>query len=297
MQERYRGCLLGLALGDAIGAKREGDIAARTVWWMLGLGAPKVLRWTDDTQMSLVLARHLVAHGEIEQDALADAWAQEARWSRGYGRGALRTLRMIRKGTHWQQAARSVFPDGSYGNGAAMRAAPLGLFFPDADARKDAAEKSAAITHAHPLGIEGAIVMAEAAHLAQAGEVTVERLSRLCREEAFLTRFEQVDARLAEEADPRRIAQLLGNSIRAHESVVTAVYVYLRFRASTFGDLMAFILRLRGDTDTIAAMAGALYGIERGSAALPPLQLAILEAADDLRSAADALADRAGPEG
>ena len=113
MQERFTGCLLGLALGDAIGAKREGGWAARTLWWFLGLTRRGVLRWTDDTQMALGLVRSLAEHGKVEPDSLARRWAEQATWSRGYGRGALATLKQIRRGVPWQEASVSVFKDGS----------------------------------------------------------------------------------------------------------------------------------------------------------------------------------------
>ena len=286
VEERYTGCLLGLALGDAVGARLEGNVAARTLWKALGLTQPGVLRWTDDTQMSLVLMQHLAAHGAIEQDVLARAWAKEARWRRGYGHGALRTLRMIRDGMPWEQAATEVFPDGSYGNGAAMRAAPVGVWFGDRDARLDAARRTAVITHAHPLGIEGAILMAEAAHLARAARVTPSALLEVAEQQEFCTRLEQIDGLLDTAPPAADVARTLGNDVRAHGSVVTAIYTYLRFREQGFEDLLAFVLALRGDTDTIAAMAGALYGIEHGDGALPAALLEQLEAVAELRAAA-----------
>jgi ADP-ribosylglycohydrolase len=283
VQKYFTGCLLGLALGDALGAKREGGVAARALWWLLGVTRPGVLRWTDDTQMALGLAQSLAEHGDVEPDALARAWAHNATWSRGYGRGALRTLKRIRRGMPWQEAAFSVFKDGSFGNGAAMRVAPLGLFFSQDEKRRQAARATAVITHGHPLGVEGAVVIAEAAHLARSASVSTSRLREVCKEQQYLDRLSKLDELLQSDCKARRIARELGNGIRAQESVMSAVYVYMRFRDQSFRRMLDFVLDLGGDTDTIGAMAGALYGAEHGEAALPSKLLERLETASVLR--------------
>ena len=84
LAEQFQGCLLGLALGDALGAKSEGGAAERMAWRMLGRTRTGRLRWTDDTQMTLDLAESLLAHGTLDPDDLARRFAQSYRWSRGY---------------------------------------------------------------------------------------------------------------------------------------------------------------------------------------------------------------------
>ncbi len=294
MQDRSVGSLLGLALGDAMGAKHEGGLAARSLWWLLGLRRPGVLRWSDDTQMTLVLAQSLARHGRIHQDELAAGWAREARWSRGYGPGTLRLLKRVRGGMSWEQAARSVFPDGSYGNGAAMRVAPIGLFHDDPLQRRAAAEASARITHAHPLGVEGAVLIAEAVHLAAKDACEVESLRSACTLPEFTTRLDRLPELLASDPEPKQVARDLGQRMTAHESCVTAVYVYLRFRDQPFEHMVAFVNRMGGDTDTIAAMAGALYGADRGSKSLPEGPLSRLEDRADIEEAARALWSKRG---
>lgn len=290
MRERVVGSLLGLALGDALGAAHEGGLAARGVWWMLGLTRPGVLRWTDDTLMALGLTESLAEHGDVDADALASRWARDARWSRGYGPAALKTLARIRRGMPWTEAACSVYPEGSFGNGAAMRAAPIGLFHDDAARRRDAARRSAAITHAHPLGIEGAVIMAEAAHQALHGPVRIEELCALSKEPAMRAGLERAEAmRASGEATPEDVARTLGNGMRAQESVPTALYVHLRHDASSFDDVITFVRRVGGDTDTIGAMAGALHGARHGARSLPQRHLERLESVDALRAAAENL--------
>jgi len=163
LEDKFVGSILGLALGDALGARYEGGLFGQALWWALGVGKGDLLRWSDDTEMALGLAKSLIEHRGVDLDHLARTWAENADWKRGYGPGARKLLARIRDGENWRVANRAIFPDGSFGNGAAMRAAPLGLFFHDnATELVRAAESSSSITHAHPLGIEGGVLIARA---------------------------------------------------------------------------------------------------------------------------------------
>lgn len=111
--------------------------------------------WTDDTQMALHIVEVLAEFGEINQDVLAQSFVRRflsAPW-RGYGSGAYHLLRQLAYGAHWRQVSTRLFKGGSFGNGAAMHAAPMGGFFAG-DATKAAlqARLSAEVTHAHPEG-------------------------------------------------------------------------------------------------------------------------------------------------
>jgi O-acetyl-ADP-ribose deacetylase (regulator of RNase III) len=121
--------MVGLATGDALGAPHEGGPIERLLWKLIGKTSNRHLRWTDDTQMALDLARSLLTDGCVSPDALASRFASSYRWSRGYGPGTAKVLNQIRRGKSWQTASKSVYPEGSYGNGAAMRAPVLGLYF------------------------------------------------------------------------------------------------------------------------------------------------------------------------
>ncbi|MBN1484612.1 MAG: ADP-ribosylglycohydrolase family protein [Chloroflexia bacterium] len=158
--------LEGLSVGDAFGQRffsvSFSLIARREL-------PPPPWPWTDDTHMALSIVEVLRDHGRIQQDALARAFA--VRFSqepfRGYARGAASLLTRVSGGADWRQIAPSLFGEGSYGNGAAMRAAPIGGFFggdPERAARE--AQRSAVITHAHPEGQAGAMAVAAAAAIA-----------------------------------------------------------------------------------------------------------------------------------
>lgn len=294
-EDQYRGALLGLALGDALGAPYEGGLLERTLWRFMGKTRDGLCRFTDDTQMSIDLATSLLCCGDVDQADLAGRFSSSHRWDRGYGPGAARVLRRISNGMPWRDAARSVYPSGSFGNGGAMRAPVIGLFHcgtPDRVA--PAARLAAEVTHAHPLGIEGAVLIAEATCAA------LERVDgRLLLSKAFTTAG-SVDytSRLGValgwfDAEARATAQEvrrnLGMGITAPESCVTALYLAARFFDSPFEALLAFTIQAGGDVDTVAAMAGALWGARNGYSRLPQDRIATLEDAGPLRDLADRL--------
>lgn len=163
---RARLSLEGLSLGDSFGElffsrfsdNRSLDALPAGPW-----------HWTDDTHMALSVVEILERFGAIDQDALAHAFARrfEAEPYRGYARGARALLRQIRYGADWRTAARALFDGGSYGNGAAMRAAPIGgCFWGDPARAASEAQRSAVVTHAHPEGQAGAMAVAAAAAIA-----------------------------------------------------------------------------------------------------------------------------------
>ena len=129
-------------------------------------------RWpyTDDTVMAVSIVDVLARCGRIDQDSLAQAFAQRfvQEPDRGYGPGAIGLLRQIADGGDWRSLSRGMFGgQGSYGNGSAMRVGPVGAYFADdLDACVSQARASALVTHAHPEAQAGAIAVALAAAVA-----------------------------------------------------------------------------------------------------------------------------------
>ncbi len=298
LRDKFEGCLLGLALGDALGAPLEGRLLERLVWKFIGTTRQGDMRWTDDTQMSLDLAESLVANGAVNTDDLAGRFARSYRWSRGYGPGAAKLLKRIAKGADWRRANRSVFPDGSFGNGGAMRAAMVGLFHhARPNALKEAALESARVTHAHPLGMEGAVLVALATAGAVAGGSPLDVLRHAAAQselEPFVWRLGVARAWLEgnESPSPEQVSGQLGNGIQAVESCVTAVYVGLCHLRGPFDEMKKFVAACGGDVDTIGAMAGAIWGASNGASRLPMHQLSKLEDRERLHAVAVALYER-----
>jgi len=244
--------------------------------------------------MSLDVAESLIAHRAIDPDELAVRFSRSYRWSRGYGPGAARILKRIARGDDWRTANTSVYPGGSFGNGASMRAPVLGLFYAGRpDELATSARASAVVTHAHPLGIEGAVLIATATATAMTGDPSqiLEAASSSCEQDAFTERLEIARTWLRSEPSPPpvEVARALGNRTTAAESCVTATYAALRFLGDPFGDLLAFVAACGGDVDTIGAMAGAIWGAANGAARLPRDLIRRLEAHDRLSRVAGEL--------
>ena len=157
-------------MGDAFGERFfgpndevEARIAARTP-------PPSPWGYTDDTEMALSIFAGLQELGAAVPDALALAFARRYQGDpqRGYGGTAHQILRAIAAGAPWREAAAAAFGgQGSMGNGAAMRVAPIGGYFADDLERVVSEARASAIpTHAHPDGQAGAIAVAVAAAMA-----------------------------------------------------------------------------------------------------------------------------------
>ncbi len=119
----------GLSLGDAFGqCFFQWEISAEQSRQRQLPPAPWC--FTDDTEMSLSVVAILARCGVIDQTQLARSFAEHYSYDRAYGPSMHRVLARILDGEPWQEVAVSMFEgQGSFGNGAAMRAAPLGAFF------------------------------------------------------------------------------------------------------------------------------------------------------------------------
>ncbi|WBB95874.1 ADP-ribosylglycohydrolase family protein [Solwaraspora sp. WMMA2080] len=264
----------GLSVGDALGAQ---FFVPGTSSAALPDGDPPAgpWPWTDDTEMACSIVAELRERDGIDQDRLAARFAGHFEAYRGYGAGAVVLLRQIRQGVAWRDAAGAAFDgQGSMGNGAAMRVAPLGAFHAG-DNRTAALQawRSAEVTHAHPEAILGAVAVAVAA--AEAGW---SRLTRSRPEPAEL-----LDVVLGHLIDGRlmsgivRARQLLGvgvaeaayelgngSQVLAFDTVPFALWV----AATRLDDYPAAIhacVEAGGDVDTTAAIVGGVVAAYTGS--------------------------------
>lgn len=301
LSDRYRGALLGVAIGDAFGAPFEGRSRVEAEELSRATTPTVPLRYTDDTHMTIGLARSLIARRGFDGAHLAQTFMNDFNrepW-RGYGPGPSRVFAAIRNGLRWETAARMQFNGaGSLGNGAAMRVAPAALLgFPDLDAVAWLAHQSALVTHSHEVGVDGAKLQACAIALllASSPDVPLDREGYLARLAVYVGTREMRSAldevaRLPVNADPKEVAHRLGNGVEAPRSVPTALYCFLRTPESLV-DTLAFALAVGfgGDTDTIASMACALAGAFHGEADIPGPWTERVEGTATLRSLADEL--------
>jgi len=260
----------GLALGDAFGEtwfRRTAEVAGRRL-------APGPWRWTDDTAMALSLLKVLYLHGHVDQAALAAEFAAEyaADPYRNYGPSMHDVLAAFGAGEAWREVTRSQFDGlGSWGNGTAMRVAPLGAWFAgDLDTVVEQALRSAEVTHAHPEAAAGAVAVAVAA--ASSVEGTADLLgAALDRTPAseVATGLERARV-LGPDTDPRAAARVLGCGYRisAMDTVPYALWCAAR-HPDDLVEALWTTASAGGDVDTTCAIVGGIIAARTGLAGVP----------------------------
>ncbi|NOZ28966.1 MAG: hypothetical protein GXP39_13070 [Chloroflexi bacterium] len=275
---KFVGGMVGSALGDAIGelAFRYRDGARlRAV-----IAQADILRYTDDTAMAIGVAESIIERGGLDEQHLGDTFRANFHrepW-RGYASGPPTVFALVeRYGLSYSEAARRLFGgQGSFGNGAAMRIAPVGLFFHDVPDLYEMARASAVVTHAHPVGIDGAAVLAYA--IAQAVrldpdepfhvEPFIQSLVEFARTEEIREKMHLVAACISQEVPASEAARHLGQTVAVQESMPFAVYAFLRHPKSFEACLFCAVLH-GGDRDTLGAMTCAISGAYLGADAIP----------------------------
>lgn len=272
--DRALASLRGLAVGDALGSQ----FFVPGTYPLLKRREPPAgpWQWTDDTEMACSVLAVLAGHGRIDQDALAASFAHHHDFDRGYGPAVNRMLRLIREGEDWRQLAAALFNgQGSWGNGAAMRIAPLGAWYADdPEQATHQAEISAYITHQHREAVVGAMAVAAAAALAAdpAGPPTPEALLdgvvALVPRSAVGAGLRRARDML-DYGDAGTVAAVLGSGRRtsAHDTVPFALWSAAR-ALGDFERMFWTTASVGGDVDTTCAIAGGV--VAAGPAGAPP---------------------------
>ncbi|MGH2719216.1 MAG: ADP-ribosylglycohydrolase family protein [Actinomycetota bacterium] len=266
--------LEGLALGDAFGEQFfvEASVAVQAIGDRRIPQPP--WRWTDDTNMALSIVEILAEFGEIRQDELARNFARRFDPSRGYGPAMPGVLQAIAEGRPWRTVTEAQFSgQGSFGNGAAMRVAPLGAWFAgDLDRVVEQARLSALVTHAHPEAAAGAVAVAVGTAIAAASSGSPvpppeEFLASVAgRTPASGVRDGLVAAaRLDRETPVARAAAVLGsgNRVSAPDTVPFALWSAAHHLDDLAECLWATVAGL-GDRDTTCAIAGGVVAARTG---------------------------------
>jgi len=293
LRSKFIGCLVGSAVGDALGSSFEGLwVSEDQIEHFSG-------SWTDDTHMMIGVAESLIVNEGFDGSHMAQTFIKnyEREPWRGYASGPPRVFRWIKSGVAWNEASKKLFGDsGSYGNGAAMRVAPVGLFYhDDLEQLRAVAYGQSQITHAHELGKEGALLQAYAVALATKADpsfeldssVFLKKLRSFTRNEVYRQKLERAWELLGE-TNKVMVVRELGNGIEAHSSVPTAIYSFLR-HPNSFEECVLYAISLGGDTDTIGAMSGAISGAYHGVEAIPERWKSKLEARDYIEKLAEKL--------
>ncbi|RKE17808.1 ADP-ribosylglycohydrolase [Streptomyces sp. TLI_171] len=295
-RQAAREALEGLALGDAFG-ERWFKLFRTPTEAIAQIGDRRMpeespWHWTDDTAMALAVYRALVDQDGVNRNQLAEMFGATylADPARGYGYGMTRLLPVLaEQPERWQAESKELFEgEGSLGNGAAMRVAPLGAWFAeDLDEAAEQARYSAEVTHAHPEGIAGAIAVAVAAALSARARVVGAGPAgaELLREVAARTPAGAIRegvaaaAELPAATEPWRAADLLGNGqrIRASDTVPFALWSAAHHLDSLTDALWTTAEGL-GDVDTTCAITGGVVAARTGLAGVPAAWLERREA-------------------
>lgn len=282
------GCLLGTAVGDALGLPGEGLSRRRLERWLPGLDRYGLVlgrgMCSDDTDHACMVAQALaVSAGRPARFASSLAWRLRF-WLAGLPAGVgFATLRAILK--LWLFVPAQVSGVRSAGNGPAMRSALLGVVFADSDEQLLMhVSASTTLTHRDPRAECGALAIALAARSAMRDEDGAAYLAHL---ERFTTPFGEAGRELVELAEravrsaarrepTRDYAASIGCANAVSGYMYHTVPVVLHAWRSHPRDLdaaLAAVIRCGGDTDTTAAITGAIVGAAVGGAGIPAQRL------------------------
>ncbi len=248
--------------------------------------------FTDDTLMALSIVSILGEHGGIEQDRLAMSFAVNHDPSRGYGAAMHKLLPRIRNGRSWREESRKLFGgEGSFGNGSAMRVAPLGAFFADdLELAAKEAELSAVVTHAHAEAVAGAVAVAVAAaqawrfrqsgHLPKPAEFLDSVYQRTPKSE--VQRRIQIAMNLSGKVSLSHVTSVLGTGERvtAQDTVPFALWTAAR-HLDNYEEAMWTTVSGLGDRDTTCAITGGIVVMYAGIESIPKDWLSCREALPD----------------
>ena len=285
LKDRFIGSSLGTFVGDAMGRPVEGWTLQmiQTVYGLLGEVDQGI--YTDDTEMMIGIMESLVEEPKFDPALTARKFLDNFNPRRGYGGRVFGVMDRLRCGVVWHQAGTD-----SWGNGGAMRVAPIGFFYYDSpDDLVKAAHDCAFITHQHPLGLAGAVAQATAVGLATLkgirGEAigTVEVVDRVAETVAPTSREMAGALGVVKEIEGGKdvketVAHIASNfpcDVSALGAVPPALAAFLL--TEDFREALIVAVNCGGDTDTIGAMTGAIAGAYYGCGQIPDRWIAPLE--------------------
>ncbi|MFD9394647.1 ADP-ribosylglycohydrolase family protein [Streptomyces sp. NPDC060000] len=272
--DRAVGCVVGSAVGDALGAPfefgPEGAFserfpAAGQGGEMCGGGGWDPGEATDDTQMAVLVGESLLEHGGLEP---ADVFLRFRRWAAAGPKDiGLQTEAVLSSGDPWDLAAALHYQTSqrAAGNGALMRATTSAVYFASRGrtATMDAARRLAALTHGDRAAWEGTAVFHELVRIALTGADPLAALPETLAE-VHPGHRERYGAVLAPDWHPDLATEFNGAVWPCLGSAVWALRTTSRFE-----DAVRAAVDLGGDTDTVAAVTGGLAGAVYGIGGIP----------------------------
>lgn len=226
--------MLGAIIGDIVGSTREWHNVKTEDFELLPQGS----RFTDDTVMTLAVAKWLMDDPSHKADSLVRIMQDMGRRYPNAGYGG-----MFRR---WLNSDNPQ-PYGSYGNGSAMRVSPVGMYAKSLDEALELARITASVTHNHPEGIKGAQAVAAAVYMQLNEEFDVKGEVKRYVEANF---GYDLDIKLEDIRNEYRF------DASCQGSVPIAIMAFLqRYNAL---DTLRLAISMGGDSDTIGCMATSI---------------------------------------
>ncbi len=286
--ERAMISLEGLSVGDAFGQRFFMPNTIANALIESRQMPPPPWPYTDDTEMALSLVSTLRDYDSVDPDELAQSFALRYDPRREYGPAMHRLLPWIAAGGDWEEGAQSLFSgQGSFGNGAAMRVAPLGAYFAeDLDECAEQAARSSIVTHTHSEASAGAIAVAIAAawawrlrekHPRPSGSDFLDLVLPYVPE--GLVRQTLREARdLPRDTPILAAASYLGNGsqVSAQDTVPFVLWCAAR-HLDSYEEALWTTIQGMGDQDTNCAMVGGMVVLSAGLESIPSTWLAARE--------------------
>jgi ADP-ribosyl-[dinitrogen reductase] hydrolase len=304
LRSKYTGCMLGAAIGDALGKQNEGvsrkDILSRGFIIDYGracAGCPgEKLRpgqYTDDTEQMIALASSLIECGGFYASDFACRIAQWGAHALNdpvrkslVGPSSSAAIVRLNSGMDWKESGSDIPSCGS-----AMRVAPIGLFYNDMDEIESNAVLSSIPTHKSKGAISGAVAVAVAVRCAlnrmDCFDIIKESCSRASNYDISLAKKIKL-AFQKRDYEPDSIFAELGTSYSVYETVPCAFYCFSRYFEEP-EKIIIEAVNAGGDTDSIACIAGALCGALHGVNIFPEKWIKGLEDREMIEHLADML--------
>lgn len=265
--DRVRGCIIGGAIGDAMGGPFEGHAGPLRFHdhhdWSI----------SDDTQLTLATCESIIETKRISPEHIAARFAQwfRARRLTGLGSSTLKALRDLDAGLHWALAGAK--GEMSAGNGAAMRIAPLAFHLDPANLNdRQLIRDVSRITHQNEEAYAGALAIVMAVRSLAFGESTPADLFETVLQNIADSRVSDRLTELNNLSDNLPVAEVgtrFGSSAYVVDSVPLALYAASFIERFPFDVVLQNAIEAGGDTDTVASMTGQIAGSWLGASKIP----------------------------
>ncbi len=278
-QDRFAGCLLGLAIGDALGMPFEGinaEVIQRRYGQVMEFLPARGLapgQYTDDTKMMLCIAESILEKSHVDPEDVARRFVEwfDSGDLRGIGRSCLEGILNLKQSISWRESGHR--SEWAAGNGTAMRIAPVGLIdCHDLEQLREDCWATSITTHNNPEAVAGATAVAYAIVRLVSGEIDegtfLPELATFVGDSAVARKLEQAQRLFSSYTPTEKALADLGTSGYVVETVASALYCFL-MTPDDFMTTVASAVMGGGDTDTIAAIAGAISGAHNGMSNMP----------------------------